>query len=149
MNEAMGAEDNICLLLGLDIDKRALEIDKADFKRKKIPFSKAGKYLTASNPYSAHSSAVKSYNASASKSATKQTLNSTVSGAKNNSAAGPSAFTYEANVAPYKRSRIESGSTFGQEKLFAQGDNSAQSKKSAKLPPVTQEVFLTPLNQAN
>ena len=52
-----GAEDNICLLLGLDIEKSALEIVKADFKRKKIPLSKAGKYLTASNPYSAHSSA--------------------------------------------------------------------------------------------
>ena len=51
------AEDNICKLLGLDIDKTALEIVKADFKRKKIPLSKAGKYLTASNPYSTHSSA--------------------------------------------------------------------------------------------
>ena len=60
-------EDNICKLLGLDIDKSALEIVKADFKRKKIPLSKAGKYLAASNPYSVHSSAAKSYNASASK----------------------------------------------------------------------------------
>ena len=57
MSEAVGAEDNICLLLGLDIDKSALEIVKADFKRKKIPLSKAGKYLSASNPYSAHTSA--------------------------------------------------------------------------------------------
>ena len=74
------AEDNICKLLGLDIDKTALEIVKADFKRKKIPFSKAGKYLAVANPYSAHSSAVKSYNASATKSATKPTLPSTQSG---------------------------------------------------------------------
>jgi len=50
-------EDNICKLLGLDIDKTALEIVKADFKRKKIPLSKAGKYLAATNPYSAHNSA--------------------------------------------------------------------------------------------
>ena len=34
------SEDNICELLGLDINKTALEIVKADFKRKKIPFSK-------------------------------------------------------------------------------------------------------------
>ena len=108
MSEVIAVEDNICILLGLDIEKSALEIVKADFKRKKIPLSKAGKYLSASNPYSAHSSAVKSYNASA----TKPTLNST-SGMKNNSAA-PSAFLcIEENVAPYKRSRIESGNTFG------------------------------------
>lgn len=124
MSEAVASEDNICQLLGLDIDKSALEIVKADFKRKNIPLSKAGKYLSASNPYSAHSSAVKSYNASATKSATKPTINSTHSGLKNNSAA-PSAFLcYDANVAPYKRSRIES-SSFGQEKLFTHGDTSA------------------------
>ena len=73
---AVGVEDNICLLLGLDIEKSALEIVKADFKRKKIPLSKAGKYLSASNPYSAHTSAQKSYNASATKSATKPILHS-------------------------------------------------------------------------
>jgi len=129
-----------------------LEIVKADFKRKKIPLSKAGKYLSASNPYSAHSSAAKSYNASATKSATKPTVNST-SGLKNGGSAAPSAFmlSYEANVAPYKRSRIESGTTFGQEKLFTQGNTSAQSKKSAQLPPIIKEIpeehFLTPLNQ--
>jgi len=112
MSEAIAVEDNICILLGLDIEKSALEIVKADFKRKKIPLSKAGKYLSASNPYSAHSSAVKSYNASATKSATKPTLNSS-SCMKNNSAA-PSAFLcIEENVAPYKRSRIDRGNTFG------------------------------------
>lgn len=151
MSEAVGAEDNICLLLGLDIEKSALEIVKADFKRKKIPLSKAGKYLSASNPYSAHTSAQKSYNASATKSATKPTPNLTQSGAKdkNSTAAAPSAFCIEANEAPYKRSRIESGTTFGQEKLFTQGDTSAKSKKSAKNPPVEKEVFLTPMNQAD
>jgi len=30
-------EENICKLLGLDIDAAALEIVKADFKRKNIP----------------------------------------------------------------------------------------------------------------
>ena len=152
MNEMGGAEDNICLLLGLDIEKSALEIVKADFKRKKIPLSKAGKYLTASNPYSAHSSAAKSFNASATKSATKPTLNSTQSGVKNNSAAAPpSAFlSYDTNVAPYKRSRIESGTTFGQEKLFnnTHADTSARSKKSARAADSYEGVFLTPLNQA-
>ena len=64
--------------------------------------------------------------------------------------AAPSAFCIEANEAPYKRSRIESGTTFGQEKLFTQGNTSAKSKKSAKIPSaVTQEVFLTPMNQAD
>ena len=150
MNEAVGAEDNICLLLGLDIDKSALEIVKADFKRKKIPLSKAGKYLSASNPYSAHTSAQKSYNASATKSATKPTLNLTQSGAKDkNSTAAPSAFCIEANEAPYKRSRVESGTTFGQEKLFTQVNTSAKSKKSAKVQTAEKEVFLTPMNQAD
>ena len=109
------AEDNICKLLGLDIERKALEIVKADFKRKKIPISKAGKYLAVANPYSAHSSAVKSYNASASKqSATKPTLGSSMSGLKGNSAE-PSAF--DANLTPYKRSRIDS-STLGKTQLF-------------------------------
>ena len=128
---------------------------KADFKRKKIPLSKAGKYLSVTNPYSAHSSAAKSYNASATKSATKPTLPSSQSGNKANP--GPSAFlACEANVTPYKRSRLESG-TFGQEKLFAQTDTSAKSKKSAK--PTDndnisgkeqpQEISLTPLIHEN
>ena len=129
--------------MGLDIEKSALEIVKADFKRKKIPLSKAGKYLTATNPYSAHSSAAKSFNASASKSATKPSINS--SGGKGTT--GPSPFlTYEANVTPYKRSRVESG-TFGQEKLFTNKDTSAHSKKSAK-PQIQKEneTMLTPMN---
>lgn len=97
----MVSEDNICKLLGLDIEKSALEIVKADFKRKKIPFSKASKYLTASNPHSANSSAQKSYNASASKgSASKPTLGNSMSGYKGSSAA-PSAFKlYEDKVTP-------------------------------------------------
>lgn len=108
-NDETTKEEDICKLLGLDIDKSALEIVKADFKRKKIPLSKAGKYLSVTNPHSAHSSAVKSYNASASKSVTKPTLNST-SGKGNTT---PSAFlNYEGNIAPYKRSRIDSH-TFG------------------------------------
>ena len=125
---------------------------KADFKRKKIPLSKAGKYLSVTNPYSAHSSAAKSYNASATKSATKPTLPSSQSGNKANP--GPSAFLAgEASVTPYKRSRLESG-TFGQEKLFAQTDTSAKSKKSAK--PTdrdnqqqSQDISLTPLIHEN
>ena len=110
-------------MLGLDIEKTALEIVKADFKRKKIPLSKAGKYLSASNPYSNNSSASKSYNVSASKSASKHTaLASSVSGTKegDTSVAAPSAFlTYEQAVAPYKRTRVDS-ETFGQVKLFSQ-----------------------------
>jgi len=94
--------------LGLDIEKSALEIVKADFKRKKIPLSKAGKYLNTNNPHSANSSAAKSYNASA----TKPTPGSSMSATKGNSSA-PSAFNcYEVNTTPLKRSRIESD-TFG------------------------------------
>ena len=39
-------EDNICKLLGLDIDKQALEIVKQDFKKKKIPWKNAGKFIS-------------------------------------------------------------------------------------------------------
>lgn len=42
-------EDNICKLLGLDIDKQALEIVKQDFKKKKIPWKSAGKFISVSN----------------------------------------------------------------------------------------------------
>lgn len=62
--EKISSEDNICELLGLDINRTALEIVKADFKRKDIPLSEASKYLVAMNPHSTHSSAVKSFNAS-------------------------------------------------------------------------------------
>ena len=60
-------------------------------------------------------------------------------------------------MAPYKRSRIDSG-TLGQERLFAQTDCSAQGEKSAKEDEAEnnnhssesmQEVNLTPLNQLN
>ena len=125
MSSEAVTEENICKLLGLDIDKSALEIVKADFKRKKIPMSKAGKYLAASNPHSTHSSAVKSYNASATKSATKVVLSNTPQGPKGNSAPGPSAFlAYDTHVSPYKRSRVDS-STFGQSKLFSSNECSA------------------------
>ena len=58
-------EDNICELLGLDMNKTALEIVKADFKRKKIPFCKTPKHL------SQNSSASKSVKKAASKLANK------------------------------------------------------------------------------
>lgn len=121
---------------------------KADFKRKKIPLSKAGKYLSVTNPHSVHSSAVKSYNASATKSITKPTLNSTAG--KGNTT--PSAFlNYDGSTAPYKRSRVDSH-TYGQDSLFVPKDTSAQSKKSAKLfaidkETLPQKIYLTPMNQ--
>ena len=63
----MISEDNICELLGLDINKTALEIVRADFKRKKIPFNKANKHLSTNNANSTNSSAAKSHKNSASK----------------------------------------------------------------------------------
>lgn len=67
--EQVVSEDNICKLLGLDINRTALEIVKADLKRKEIPIAKASKYLAAMNPYSNSTqlSGGKSLNASASK----------------------------------------------------------------------------------
>ena len=128
-------EDNICELLGLDINKKALEIVKADFKRKKIPFSKASKHLLPVNPNSTHSSAVKSYNASATKSSAKP---NTDSANKNSQAVttAPSAFlTYDtkASTTPYKRARVDS-SSFGQEQLFAPHEASTHSKRSVQNP---------------
>ena len=46
MNEAT-SEDNICKLLGLDIDKQALEIVKQDFKKKRIPWKNASKFINS------------------------------------------------------------------------------------------------------
>lgn len=90
-------EDNICELLGLNINKTALEIVKADFKRKKIPFTKASKHLVSNNPNSTNSSAAKSFNASMIKAKTKALQAAAESGA---------------STTPNKRSRIDS-STFG------------------------------------
>lgn len=109
------SEENICKLLNLDIEKSALEIVKADFKRKRIPLSKAGKYLSLNNPHSAHTSAAKSFNASA----TKPSLHSTISGAKETTTTTPSAFlTFEPNENPYKRSRIDSITCSASRTLF-------------------------------
>ena len=82
---------------------------KADFKRKKIPMTKASKYLVAMNPHSTHSSAVKSFNASATKSSAKATIGS---GFKAQVAAHSAFLAYEANTTPQKRSRVDS-CTFG------------------------------------
>ena len=44
-------EQDICKLLGLDIEKQALEIVKQDFKKKRIPWKNASKFInvTTSN----------------------------------------------------------------------------------------------------
>jgi len=41
------SEDNICKLLGLDIEKAALEIVKQDFKKKRIPWKNASKFINS------------------------------------------------------------------------------------------------------
>mmetsp|Transcript_43888 Transcript_43888/g.58193 ORF Transcript_43888/g.58193 Transcript_43888/m.58193 type:complete len:133 (+) Transcript_43888:1205-1603(+) len=101
------------------------------------------------NPYSTHSSAVKSFNASATKSSAKPIF---ASGNKA-SIVAPSAFlTYDVNTTPYKRSRVDSH-TFGHEQLFAPLETSAHSKKSAQdalsAQKESREFKLTPLNGAN
>ena len=124
-------EDNICKLLGLDIDKTALEIVKADFKRKKIPLSKAGKYLAASNPYSAHNSAQKSYNASSTKTSTKPIPPSSQDPMKDSVAEVSAFLTYEDHSSPYKRPRGDSH-TFAPATASPAFENCDQSPKSAK-----------------
>ena len=132
-------EDNICKLLGLDIEKSALEIVKADFKRKKIPFSKAGKYLAASNPYSMNSSAAKSYNASASQSASKPILVPTQSRVKAETIETSAFLTYGEHTTPYKRARVDSN-TFAPTQVPS-NDVSAQSKQSANVAQTANETF--------
>lgn len=99
--EQIASEDNICELLGLDINRTALEIVKADLKSKDIPFATASKYLVAMNPHSTHSSAVKSFNAS---------VPTQASGHKMPSAFLISPEPEEVSTMPYKRSRINSQS---------------------------------------
>ena len=59
MVEANVEDTDICKLLGLDIDKQALEIVKQDFKKKRIPWKNASKFInvTTSNGLSILNSA--------------------------------------------------------------------------------------------
>ena len=65
IEEDLDSEENIWKLLGLDIEKQALEIVKEDFKRLKIPFNSASK---AGSLQSSASKSHRSINLSACKS---------------------------------------------------------------------------------